>query len=82
VGRTLFVSRNQNDLVVAARLAGRHGARVVHTTTSSDLDIPSTIAFQSGFLWAVNARFSTTPTPTTAYWITRLPAFGQRGTVE
>ncbi len=82
VGRTLFVSRNQDDLIVAVRFTGRNRARVVHTTTSSELVVPSTIAFQAGFLWAVNARFNTTPTPTTPYWVTRLPAFGQRSRIE
>ena len=33
--------------------------------TDSDFDVPTTIAEKGGFLWAVNARFSTPPTPDT-----------------
>ena len=45
------------------RLAGVHAA----------LDIPTTAAFVAGRLWVVNARFGTPVTPTTDYWITKLP---------
>jgi hypothetical protein len=38
-----------------------------------DLDVPTTVAFVAGSLWAANARFSTTPEPDTPYWITRIP---------
>lgn len=37
------------------------------------LDVPSTATVAAGRLWVVNARFTTTPTPETEYWITRLP---------
>ena len=47
-------------------------ARLVGTLTSPGLDVPTTLAFQGRPLWAVNARFSTPPTPTTPYWLTRL----------
>ena len=65
--------RNQNNLVAVLKL-GFHlrSARLLGEITSPGLDIPTTATFAVGRLWAVNARFTTPPTPTTAYWITRL----------
>jgi sugar lactone lactonase YvrE len=75
-GRTLYVVRNQVNLVAVIRLNWRltSGRVLGELTAPGRLDIPSTAAFSLGRLWAVNARFSTPPTPTTEYWITRLPA--------
>jgi sugar lactone lactonase YvrE len=74
-GRTLYVVRNQLNEVDVFRLGRRlAAARLRGTITSADLDVPTTIAFQAGRLWTVNARFNTPVTPTTPYWITRLPA--------
>jgi hypothetical protein len=74
-GRTLYVVRNQSNLVAVFRLGERlKSARLLGELTSTGLDIPTTAAFALGRLWVVNARFSTPPTPTTEYWITRLPA--------
>ena len=42
--------------------------------TSPTLDVPSTATVAGGWLWAVNARFTTPAVPETAYWISRLPA--------
>ncbi len=76
-GRTLYVIRNQDQLVAVLRL-GRHlsTARLVGEITSTDptaLSVPTTGTITLGALWVVNARFGVTPTPTTPYWITRLP---------
>lgn len=70
----LFVVRNQDNLIAVLRL----NRRLTHATlrrelTSPSFDVPSTAALQRRTLWAVNARFGTTPTPDTAYWITRVP---------
>lgn len=74
-GRTLYVVRNQLNQVDVLKLGARlESARLRGTITSPDLDVPTTVAFQAGRLWAVNARFGTPVTPTTPYWITRLPA--------
>jgi hypothetical protein len=74
-GSTLYVVRNQLNQVAVFRVRHRvPSAQLVGTITSADLDVPTTAAFQAGRLWAVNARFGTTPTPNTQYWITRLPA--------
>ena len=74
VGSRLFVVRNQLNEVAVLRLGARLGsADLVKTLTSPDLDVPTTLAYRAGRLWVVNARFSTPPTPTTEYWLTRLP---------
>jgi sugar lactone lactonase YvrE len=74
-GRTLYVVRNMLNAVAVFRLGkSLRSAERVGSVSSSGLDVPATAAFQSGFLWAVNARFNTPPTPQTTYWITRLPA--------
>jgi hypothetical protein len=72
-GRTLFVVRNQSNLVAVLKLGwSLRSARWQRDLTSPGLDIPTTAAFALNKLWVVNARFSTPPTPTTKYWITRL----------
>ncbi len=73
----LYVVRNQDNLVavfnlgsdlLSASLVGE-----IKSPTPGALDVPTTATFALGSLWVVNARFNTTPTPTTPYWITRLP---------
>jgi hypothetical protein len=73
-GSRLFVVRNMDNLIAEIRLGGhlKRGA-LVRELTSSHFDVPTTATFAAGRLWAVNARFSTPPTPTTAYWVTRVP---------
>jgi sugar lactone lactonase YvrE len=67
LGRTLFVVRNQNNLVAVVRLSGSlSSGRVVAELRDPDFDIPTTITFTAGRLYAVNARFGTAPDPTTA----------------
>jgi hypothetical protein len=83
VGNTLYVAQNAFDLVSVWRIKGNTitpiGAITDDTVAGEpdeipgDLDFGTTIAFVGGSLWAVNARFSTAPTPTTPYWITRIP---------
>jgi hypothetical protein len=46
---------------------------VVRTITDPTLDVPATIAPFGPFLYAANARFTTPPTPTTTYHISRIP---------
>lgn len=73
-GSTLFVVRNQNNLIVKVALnrSGTAG-RVVRTITDPTLDVPATVAAFGPFLYAANARFTTPPTPTTPYWVSRIP---------
>lgn len=73
----LYVVRNQLNKVAVLKLgADLLSATLVGEITSSDptlLSVPTTATFALGSLWVVNARFGTAPTPTTDYWITRLP---------
>jgi sugar lactone lactonase YvrE len=70
----LFVVRNQNELVAQLHVNRLlTTATLVRELTSPDFDVPTTVALQDGQLWAVNARFGTPPTPSTAYWLTRVP---------
>ena len=74
----LFVVRNVDNQIDVVHL--RRGATEGEVEDSfgnddidgSTLDTPTTAALVRHSLFAVNARFSTPPTPTTAYWITRV----------
>jgi len=72
-GRTLYVVQNQQNRIAVLRLnqKGTTG-RLVRTIASTDFDVPTTMARRGGSLYLPNARFSTTPTPTTPYWVTRV----------
>jgi sugar lactone lactonase YvrE len=72
-GRTLYVVRNQQNRIAVVKLDGRlRSGEVVRHIENDDFDVPTTIAKGKGALYAVNARFSTPPEPTTAYWLTRV----------
>ena len=72
-GRTLYVVRNRDNLVAVLKLGkGLATATKVAELTSDGFDVPTTATFALGRLWAVNARFTTPPTATTEYWITRV----------
>ena len=67
LGRHLFVVRNQRNLIAVVKLSrSLSSGRVVAELTDPDLDVPTTIAFTAGHLYAVNARFGTAPDPPTA----------------
>ena len=72
-GRTLLAVQNRLNQVAQLQLSrdGR-SARLVRTLTSPDFDVPTTVARYRDALYLPNARFSTPPTPTTEYWVTRL----------
>ena len=80
-GRTLYVVQNQLNVIAVIRLdESRTSGTVVKRLENPDLDVPTTIDRFDGHLYAVNARFSTPPTPETGYWITAVPAgHGKRG---
>jgi sugar lactone lactonase YvrE len=74
-GKTLYVAQNQLNVVAKIALsANLRSGRVVRRSGKPplDFDIPTTLADHGARLYAVNARFGTTPTPTTDYWITQL----------
>lgn len=74
-GRTLYAVQNRLNQIAVVKLSrdGRRG-RLVRTITSSQFDVPTTVASYRGGLYLPNARFTTPPTPTTEYWVTRVSA--------
>ena len=72
-GRVLFVVQNQLNQIAVVKL-GRSldRGRVVATLTDPDFDVPTTIAFQAGRLYAVNARFGTTDPQPARYDIVKV----------
>lgn len=73
-GKRLFVVRNQLNRVAVVELEpDLRSGEVVDAITSPNLDIPTTIGRFGNSLYAINARFTTPPAPTTPYWVTRLP---------
>jgi hypothetical protein len=72
-GRTLYVVRNQLNVVAVIELApDLVSGTVIEELTADGFDVPTTIARFGGDLYAVNARFGTPVTPATAYWVTRV----------
>ncbi len=72
-GRTLYVVQNQDNKIAVIHLKkGLRRGEIKRSLTDSDFDVPTTIASKGGFLWAVNARFTTPPTPTTTYDVVRV----------
>lgn len=72
-GRRLYVVRNRDNRIAVVDLnAGLTSGRVVRTIRSPGFDVPTTLARIGTRLYAVNARFSTTATPRTQYWVTRV----------
>jgi sugar lactone lactonase YvrE len=72
-GKTLYVVRNQNNQIAVVRLAPSLGSgAVTRTITSANFDVPTTVASFGSRLYAVNARFSTPPTPTTTYSVVQI----------
>ena len=73
VRRTLYVVRNELNLVAVVRLRpGLLAGRTVNELTARRLDFPTTAALFAGSLYLANARFSTPVTPDTQYWVSRL----------
>jgi sugar lactone lactonase YvrE len=73
-GRTLYVVKNLNNEVAVFRLDRDLGSGTLTATiTDPDFDVPTTIDEFGHRLYAVNARFTTPPTPTTPYWLAQFP---------
>ena len=73
-GRRLYVVQNRLNVIARIDLAHDLSAGTVVTRVGDpDFDVPSTIDEFRNHLYAVNARFGTPPTPTTAYTVTRVP---------
>jgi sugar lactone lactonase YvrE len=70
-GKTLYVAQNRSNVVAKIALSPNlRSGRVVRRISSPGFDVPTTVAEQGSRLYAVNARFTTPPTPTTDYWVT------------
>lgn len=67
-GRTLYVVQNRLNTIAVLRL-NRSGLRghLVGTITDPRFDVPTTVARSRDRLYLPNARFTTPPTPETAY---------------
>jgi sugar lactone lactonase YvrE len=73
---TLYVVRNQDNLVAVVELGDDlESGALVDEITNPGFDVPTTAALARDALWVVNARFGTTPTPETPYWITRVDEY-------
>jgi sugar lactone lactonase YvrE len=71
-GRTLYVVQNQLNQIAKIRLApDLTSGRIVETITNPNFDIPTTVDSFGKNLYAVNARFTTPPTPTTTYAVVK-----------
>jgi sugar lactone lactonase YvrE len=71
--RTLYVVQNQLNKIAVFRLSPNlRSGRFVREIMSSGFDVPTTIDELGRRLYAVNARFTTPPTPTTDYWLTQV----------
>ena len=69
-GRTLYVVQNRDNKVAVVRLSrGLRSGTVTTRITDTDFDVPTTIDEFGKRLYAVNARFTTPPTPETDYWV-------------
>jgi sugar lactone lactonase YvrE len=72
-GRTLYVVRNRDNRIVPVTLqADLSRGTVTRAITSGNFDVPTTVARIGSRLYAVNARFGTTPSARTRYWIARV----------
>jgi hypothetical protein len=75
-GRLLYVGRNVNEVDVVELSHSLTNGDVVATITDPSFDTPTTLALARHSLFVINARFGSVPTPTpdTAYSITRVDA--------
>ena len=74
VGRTLYVVQNRINQIAVVRLGARYAAgTVTRTITDPDFMVPTTVAPFGRWLYAVNARFGTPPTPDTEYTVVQVP---------
>ena len=72
-GNTLYVVRNQLNEIAVLRLDRSYrSATLTGTITDPNFAVPTTVAALGPFLYAVNARFGTPPTPDTTYTVVRV----------
>lgn len=72
-GKTLYVVQNFLNQISVVHLSPDFASgTVVDAITDGDFDIPTTVAEFGSSLYAVNARFTTTPGPTVEYDVVRV----------
>ena len=73
-GNTLYVVRNRLNEVAVVKLNRRATrGRLIDTLTSTDFDVPTTVAAYKGSLYLPNARFPDPgDPPPVEFWITRI----------
>jgi sugar lactone lactonase YvrE len=72
-GRQLFVVQNQLNKIAVIRLdGGLRSGTLAAELTDPDFDIPTTVAAIGRRLYAINARFTTPPTPDTPYDVVKV----------
>jgi outer membrane protein assembly factor BamB len=72
-GRTLYAVENSKNQITEIRLSpDLASGEITDTITSPAFDVPTTAAKFGSSLYAVNARFSTPPLPTTTYDVVRV----------
>jgi sugar lactone lactonase YvrE len=73
-GRTLYVVQNRLNTVAVLKLdRGATRATLTDTLTDPRFDVPTTVASFGHRLYLPNARFGTTPEPTTIYQVNAIP---------
>ncbi len=78
-GKKLYVVRNRANEILEIRMnRDWTEGRVTDQITQENFDVPTTIAFFGNALYAVNARFTTPPTPETTYNVVRVDLKRQR----
>lgn len=74
-GSSLYVVRNRlNEIAVIDLGPGYATGTLTGTITDPDFQVPTTVAAFGPYLYAVNARFGTPPTPDTTYTVVRVPS--------
>jgi sugar lactone lactonase YvrE len=72
-GRTLYVVQNQlNQIAVVELSPSFTSGELVDIITDKNFRVPTTIASFGRYLYAVNARFGTPPTPETEYEVVQV----------
>jgi sugar lactone lactonase YvrE len=75
-GNVLYVVQNLSNQITAFRLNRSYTkGTLINTIKDPKFDVPTTAAAFGPFLYAVNARFSTPPTPDTPYNVIRVRAW-------
>jgi sugar lactone lactonase YvrE len=73
-GTTLYVVQNQdNQISVVALDENWWTGTITGTIKTPTMRVPTTLARYENWLYAVNARFGTEPTPDTAYEVIQIP---------